>query len=348
MIEPSKLFESTYNGIHLNVEELKKLQAEYENTKKQSLIDELKELKQNYQLAEVELSRLTEGTADYNLKLTELNGIQKQIDEIVELSNEYEGLTSSYNKWILAQSGNEEYDRYSAIASEFEDVKDLIDRGWTTSNRVTSFMELIFDEDVISKADGAADVLYDRLDKKFASGYTIKDFFKFDDDNKLVTDGIFNFLDTVQTVLGSDYAWKVGKKYFFDFKGEDDKVAKALGLNVETVQAILEAATNAGFKDVVINVTGLENIGEVQTAIEETENKVKELNGTPVNIDIYTEESNLDSEIKNAEKIINELNSKDNKVELDNALLDDAKTKLDYLYNRKLALAKPSFMSDGV
>lgn len=128
--DPSKLFENTEHGIHLNVQALRGLQSQYEAVTKVDIQEHLQDLKQEYNSTKSELEGLTEGTVEWYQKSSELSAIENQISEVQQLQAQYEGLTSAYNQWLLAQSTENENDAYLKLSNGIEGIKELFAEGW--------------------------------------------------------------------------------------------------------------------------------------------------------------------------------------------------------------------------
>lgn len=341
--DPSILFERTENGIHLNVTALRQLQSEYETTKKSSIDNELKNLKQQYNNTSSELSKLTKGTAEYNSKMSELNGIKEQILNTQTLAAQYEGLTSAYNKWILAQSSGEQGEKYDTIRSSYEDMKEFYDQGRWGTESFRTYVDLISNIDLSQVSPDKIGEEWERFGQIIeGTNYTIKDFLA---DG---SDGCNNFLHAVNE-LNSEWAhindegvWEINFGV-----GDDQKIADALGINVEFVQSLLEKMQEYVGYDFKFD-SAYTSIDELKSRIEETESVLEELGQNPVEIDIYTDDENIENEISHANDLIKEIEESDIDIDIKTALLDDANAKLDALISRKVELTQPSFMKIDV
>lgn len=328
--DPTVLFERTENGIHLNTTALRALQAQYESTTKLGIQEELQELKQRYNDTKTELEGLTEGTDEYNQKAAELAGIEGQIQDVQTLAAQYEGLTSAYNKWIMAQSAGEEGDMYDNVTGSLEDIKKLYDDGLVGTNAFRSAVQLMTNED-LSTAN------IDQIVAAYEQGYPKMERYFTDSQ-----DGCQNFLNDIQSLnsewahMNEDGSWEINFG-----TGNDQEIADALGINVESVQMALRKLSDYGF-DINLD-SAYTSVDELKSKIEESEAKLRELGQEPVDIDVNAED--VDAEIDKAKTKIEEINNSDVDVEVKQAQLDDANAKLDTLISKKIEASQPSFMS---
>ena len=337
--DPTVLFEKTEHGIHLNTTALRALQSQYEATTKLGIQDKLKDLKQQYNDTKVELEGLTKGTDEYNEKMAELTGIENQINDVQTLAAQYEGLTSAYNKWIMAQSAGEEGDMYDNITSSLEDIKKLYDDGLIGTNAFRSAVQMMSNED-LSTAN------IDKLIATYEAGYPAMQRYFTDS-----SDGCLQFLKDVESLnsewahMSEDGNWEIN----FGI-GNDDEIAKAIsdmmGLQVSTeqVQIIMRKLSDYGF-DIKLD-SAYTSIDELKSRIEETEGKLKTLGQKPVDINVNAD--NIDSEIEKAKNKIQEIQNSSASVEVKTAQLDDANAKLDVLIRKKVEASQPAFMSIDV
>lgn len=332
--DKSALFEKTANGIHLNVQEMRRLQAQQEALTKSNFQSELLSLTDQYEAAAEQLSHMTKGTDEYNSKLSEVNSLSKQIDEVSTLATQYEGLTSSYNKWVQAQSTENEGAMYQSMRNYIETAQQEYDSGKTNTDDFISYVSLLSGKEIYTgkQANEAWEQLHQTIE---GTSYTAMDFFQEG------SDGALNFLKAVNQIdpalanVDKDGNWTI------DFGiGTDEDVAKKLGISVEAVQAILRELTEYDF------VMKLDNpytqINKLKLACDEADNALKAMGQEPVDIDIDT--NDVDSEIKKALGLIDEINSGDIDPDVKEAKLEDANAKLDYLIQKKQLASQPAFM----
>lgn len=286
--------ERSANGYHINAERLQVLtdkQKALMNTNYQKTLDEQYDALKR---CNDEIIRMNDVGQNTDGLLSQRAGILQRIQDTKDLMMAYEASTSVYQTWLNAQSNGNEYDMYDKIASGYEAVKDLIDRGWSGDDTVRSYLDLIYGSSFDAWTASGEELveMFDKLDKKIeGTSFSVRDFFQVDKNNKLTSNGIFNFFDAVeakQKELGTDWIKDDGT---YDFGlGRDREVAEALGLDVEFIQSILRAAVAAGFK---VNLD--QPIWEMDELKEKAVEAQEELDGfNNINFDeLYR---NLDSE----------------------------------------------------
>ena len=248
--------ERSANGYHINAEKLQTL-----TDKQKALInaDYQKTLDEQYDALKRcndELGRMSSTDEKYSGLLSQRAGILQRIQDTKDLMMAYEASNSAYQTWINSQSNGSEFDMYDKIASGYDTVKDLIDRGWSGDDQVRSYLDLIYGSSFDAQVASGEELveMFDKLDEKIeGTSFSIHDFFQFDKNGKIATDGIFNFFDALkekqdQLDLDDNEKWiKDDGTYDFGF-GRDREAAEALGINVELFQSMLRAGVSAGFK----------------------------------------------------------------------------------------------------
>lgn len=336
--DPSVLFERTEHGIHLNTTALRALQSQYESTTKLGIQERLQDLKQEYNDSAKAVEGLTKGTEAYNKALSD-KGLRSTDDILADIQNvqtlaaQYEGLTSAYNKWVMAQSAGEEGDMYDNITDSLEDIKKLYDDGLVGTNAFRSAVQMMTNED-LSTAN------IDKLISVYESGYpTMQRYFQ---DS---SDGCINFLKDVESLnsewahMNSDGSWDIN----FGI-GNDEEIAKAISdmtglqMSTEEVQILMRKLSDYGF-DIKLD-SAYTSVDELKSKIEETEGKLKELGQEPVDIDVNA--TDAEAELEKAKGKIQEINDSDASVEVKTAQLDDAYAKIDVLVAK---VNQPAFMT---
>lgn len=331
----ASLFEKTANGIHLNNEELRRLEAQYINVNKLNIDSNLNTLATKYN----ELTDQIESCSDAQEKellQAEADTYADRIEELSILAAQYEGLTSAFNEWQSAQSGAEEGDNYDSIYDGLKGIKELYDKGLVGTDKFRASVQLMSAEDLstaeIDELIAAYDKGYPKMKRYFTEG----------------AEGCQNFLNDVSKLnsewahMNKDGTWEI------DFgTGNDQEVAEALGINVDTVQQILRKLKDYGF-EVEID-SEYSSLNGLQTKIEETETRLKELDEEPVDIDVDIETNaeniqTIESEIENAKSKINEINNSSVEPDVKTAQLEDAQAKLETLIDKKIEASEPAFM----
>lgn len=254
--DPSKLFERTANGIRLNTDELRSLNGEMERENVAGLENKMSALGDQYNKVRSELSDLAYGTDEYNQKLGELNGIEAQIQSTEALMAQYEGLTSAYNEWQMAESAGNQRDMYESVINGFKTVEDELSRGWVDEGTI-QFIEMLSGKDLTSGNVDEIRSAWEGLGKTIEhTTYSAKDFFTVNKDGQSTSDGVYNFLDAVgqleeEAFGGKDVVQRDGNGNIigFDFQlvGGDEAIAEALGVSEELVDIMVRASDDAGF-----------------------------------------------------------------------------------------------------
>ena len=329
--------EKTANGYHLNVDALRELQAQQETLTKS---DYLSALSDQYELLAENSEKLAKAqfmgnTDDITALEATRQGILDQISSLQDLQYQYESATSAYQDWINAQSNGNERDMYDNIQSGYATVTDLIERGWGGSDEVRTYVDLLSSADLSTASVDEVIDAYNRLGQTIGnSGYSILDFFTVDEDGNTTTDGIYNFFDTVNSILGEEFA-KINENgdYEFNFgNGRDQTVADALGMDVEAVQSILRAASEAGFE---INLDQpIESLEELKTLAQTAQEALVNMQDSSladINLD-STSFSEITDDISQVEDYIDKINSDSTlEPEVKTEKLENANAILEYL-----------------
>ena len=247
------LFERTANGIHLNATELRKLESQYESLAKSGVKSQLKALRTEYDRLTKEIEdyeKVAGSAADIDL-YTQREQIKSQIYDVEMLASQYDGLTSAFEKWSQAQSIGEEGDLFDSVTGGLEDMIDLYEEGLIGTNKFRAAVQLMTNMDVSNWTPAQLVAQFEesmpKMIEYFANG----------------VDGAEKFLRDVEAINSEwahieDGEWKVS----FD----DEAVANAIGINVESVQAILRKLSDYGF-DVHLDYTS--DTSEVDEMISE-------------------------------------------------------------------------------
>lgn len=332
--DAEKALEKTANGYHLNVDALRDLQKQQETLTKSdyhtALSDQYELLYENAeQLARAQF--LGEDTS--GLESTR-QGILDQISSLEDLKLQYEAATSAYQDWINAQSNGNERDMYEKIQSGYSTVTGLIERGWGGSDEVRTYVDLLSSADLSTASVDEVIDAYNRLGQTIgSSGYSILDFFTADEDGNPTTDGIYNFFDTVNSVLGEEFA-KINENGDYEFNfgdGRDQTVADALEMDVEAVQSILRSAREAGFE---VNLDQpIAYMEELKTSAQSAQEALANMKDTSLG-DINLESTSfteITDDIAQVENYIDEISDSDLDPEVKTEKLENANAILEYL-----------------
>ena len=301
----SSMFEETANGIHLNKRAVGELEEAYTKQQKQKIDKSLDALKGKYNDLTNQINNCSDASDKASL-MAERADIVSQINQIATLGAQLDGLTSSYKAWQDAESAGNERDMYENVISGFKTMDDEISRGWLDDSSI-EFLELLTGKtDLATKSTKELKKVYDGLDKNIKNtSYSVRDFFTVDSDGNSTNQGVYNFLEAINSLesssvksgiedkKGNKIAFKDikgienlvkkdknGNVVSFDFGivGGDEAIAEAMGISEELVQIMLRAADDAGF---VVNLEGsYKQLADLQEDAEAANDKLKELSKT--------------------------------------------------------------------
>lgn len=306
---PYKLFEETANGVHLNRDELARLNDELTNSKLSDFNNQIEDLR----------NQIYEARAEGK----DTSGLEDQLTNAKLLKSELEGATSAYNQLMQAMSGSNERDSYSTIGESYEKMKTTLDEGWYGDSSLNKYLDLLLSADQRTN-DTQKD--FEKLTKTIeGTSHNIMDYWQYDDDGNLVTDGLYDFMDDVNKKLGNTFSQKNSDGlYQFDFDKEKlQEVADAFGMSTEAVELFERAMIDAGM---AVDMSDFDYAGQLDKAIE----KLKELQGlgqfsNKIDLDFDVD----DSSIEQIRSYIDSLNGE--RVNIDAETNPDAAAALDEL-----------------
>ncbi|MBR5604314.1 MAG: phage tail tape measure protein [Bacteroidales bacterium] len=334
--DAARLFERTSNGIHLNTKALRELESAYEKQKKTQTNSKLQELVDQYNSLTREINNTSDAAKRAELYAQRAD-IQDQINDTADLAAMYEGLTSAFYKWEQAQSIGEEGDMYDSLAGSLENIKKLYDEGLIGTNKFRTAVQLMSNEDLstasIDELLAAYDTGYSKMTRYFTDS----------------SDGCLNFLNDVQKLnsewvkMNSDGSWDINFGV-----GDDQNVADALGINVESVQAVLRKLSDYGFDINLDSIyTSLDFLqSEAEKAVEAVNKALKDMGKDPVTFNFDTTNiSEIESQITQAKSVLDLFKNSDGTVNLQMEGAEEAQEILIALISQKQLLNAPSVMS---
>ena len=325
------LFEKTANGIRLNNEELGRLEEQYVATNKLEIDKNLSTLITKYNDITKEIKSCTDAQKKEELQ-AKADIYKDKIDELSTLASQYDGLTSAFTKWQNALNGAEEGDNYDSVFENLEAMKELDDKKLYGTDKYKTFAQLMSYEDLSTAS-------IDKIGDAFDKGYKKAE--RYFTENKK---GSTNFLNDLNKI---NYEWAhINKNGDWEVNINAEKAAKKLGISVDAVLLLLDKLKDYGIKVEVDDTS----VSGLQTKIQETEAKLKELGQSPVdiNVDIDASSANLgkiESEIEKAKNKIKEINSSSVDPKVKTAQLEDARAKLEALIQKKQEASQPAFMN---
>ena len=261
--DPASIFEETATGVHLNTQALKEYNDELEQQTKNNFAEAIANKQQE----------LNDAIAQ-NKSQDVIDGLQEEVQTLQLLSAQYDGATSSYNKFVTAASSANERDSFEDVAKSYESIGQLIEQGWTTDDSVTSYLDLLLGTDRIQDSQQAYEQLGQTIE---GTGHSLKDYMTFDDDGNFTSQGAWSFVDDVANKLGDDFV-KVGKdgEYAFDLTGDKiNQVADAFNTTTDFVELMGKALADAG-ANVSFDSSDVKNYNEQMKQLQETANTTQE------------------------------------------------------------------------
>jgi len=328
----ARLFEKTANGIHLNESALSDLEIAYEKQTKGNIDTKLKGLVDQYDDLTRQINNASDAATSADLYAQRAD-ILTQIEDTSTLAAQYEGLTSNFYKWQQAQEIGEEGDMYDSLTSGLESIQELWEKGLLGTNEFESAVQLMSNLDL-------AGASVDELNQAYEEGYPKMQRYFTDSE-----EGIFNFLNDAMAAnsewvkLNEDGSWDI------DFGlGQDQDVADALGINVESVQAIMRKLSDYKFD---INLDSMySGLSLLQSDAEKANDKLKELGKTDYTFNFNTNDLDyVNEQIDQAQATLNKFVDSNGIVNLDLDGAEEAQQILATLIERKQSLSAPSVMS---
>ena len=307
-----QLFERTANGVIVNRDALRALQAEQENTTKAEFIKRIKE-------AETHLSAATTDS--------ERQAWQTRLDNVKLLASAYDGATSAYQKWVDAQSMGEAGDQYDTIASTaLKRGEELYDKGLVGTNEFRAIAQLYSDQDLALAS-------VDEITEAYENGVdTVKKYF---------TEGQEGAVAFADKLVELGAATKEGDFYNFEDGIDTSKIADELDISVDLVEAAFKKLGDYGFDIHFLSEDQLAEFDSLTEKAEEAQEKLKELrdSGAEVGdsklIDIDLSEIDTIDETKSALNELNEIVASPDidpeSAEAYQAIIDALQEKLDLL-----------------
>ena len=261
--DPASIFEETATGVHLNTQALKEYNDELEQQTKNNFAEAIANKQQE----------LNDAIAQ-NKSQDVIDELQEEVQTLQLLSAQYDGATSSYNKFVTAASSANERDSFEDVAKSYEGIGKLIEQGWTTDDSVTSYLDLLLGTDRIQDSQQAYEQLGQTIE---GTGHSLKDYMTFDDDGNFTSQGAWSFVDDVANKLGDDFV-KVGEdgEYAFDLTGDKiNQVADAFNTTTDFVELMGKALADAG-ANVSFDSSDVKNYHEQMKQLQETANTTQE------------------------------------------------------------------------
>lgn len=336
--DASVLFEKTANGVHLNREALRALQAQQESIQKQNFLEQQISLQEQYNDAVKSLEGLEVGSDEYNAAQINIDSLSSQLELVNQLSAAYDGATSAYQKWMDAQSNGEDGDMYRSVSETMrERGKEIYESGRYNTEEFRAITQFYSNKDLSTASMEQVVKAYE------ASSKAINRYFTGDKEgiDNLIYDIQQKVPDAIQEV--EDESGEVKLKFNLD----DESVADALGISQEALQTILRGASE--YTDSIVlgstsNIDDLEaKLSEMSQKAEEAKTKLGELQSsgelsTTIDLDVDTsklDEAGLEDRIEELTDLKEEVEVKfgadSSEVEYVNQLLEEAELRKEIL-----------------
>jgi len=335
VFDASALFEKTVNGIHLNADSLRELEAEYNKLNGVYLQTALDEQVEKYNELTKSIAECSDETKRASL-MSEQHTLKQQIEDTADLAAQYDGLTSAYKKWVDAQSAPEEGDMYDNLQSKLEDIKELYKAGLVGTNEFRSAVQLMTNFDI-------SDWDIEDIVKAYDNGYPLMTRY-FTEGQK----GCNNFLKDVSKLndewahLNADGSWEINFG-----EGDDQAIADKLGVSVDAVQMIMRKLSNYGFK---IDLTSIfDDLDLAEDKLTSANEKLKELGETEVTFNFNSSSvTELDEQIEEAQNVLGHFKNADGSINISTEGAQEAIDVLTGLIRRKQELEAPAVMKVDV
>ena len=336
--DASVLFEKTANGVHLNREALRALQAQQESIQKQNFLEQQISLQEQYNDAVKSLEGLEVGSDEYNAAQINIDSLSSQLELVNQLSAAYDGATSAYQKWMDAQSNGEDGDMYRSVSETMrERGKEIYESGRYNTEEFRAIAQFYSNKDLSTASMEQVVKAYqnsvDAINRYFTGDKQGIDNLIYDIQQKVP--------DAIQEV--EDENGDVKLKFNLD----DESVADALGISQEALQTILRGASE--YTDSIVlgstsNIDDLEaKLSEMSQKAEEAKTKLGELQSsgelsTTIDLDVDTsklDEAGLEDRIEELTDLKEEVKVKfgadSSEVEYVNQLLEEAELRKEIL-----------------
>ncbi|MSA03953.1 hypothetical protein GKG47_21010 [Lactonifactor sp. BIOML-A3] len=373
--DPSVLFEKTANGIHLNIDALRNLQAQEEANKKSDFLETRKKLQDELNNAIEKQSQLNPESADYSAAQSNIDSLSNQLETVNSLAAAYDGATSSYQKWLNAQSGGEEGDMYRSVTGTMiERGDELYKKELFNNNEFRAIADFFSYEDLSTASAEQVAEAYQ------AAAPQVKKFFT---EGREGVDSFVSSMKELSDKEGLGWVEDLGDGNLKFNTGNDEEIAKRLGISKEAVQSIYRMMSEYTDGIQIGDTSGVENYSEKlqqltdkakesqealksmsensslksavdfdidnMNTVDELESKISEINNARADLDVNS------SQYQQAQDVIDTCQAKIDAINGTSAILDfevegqnpeDLQNKLEELENYRLTLNADSSRYD--
>lgn len=347
--DPSTLFERTANGVHINREALRQLQAQEEALNKSKWLEDEKNLTDQLAIATNKLANAKNSGSEADVASAQatVDSLHQQLEQVQLLSAAYDGATSSYQQWINAQSAGEEGDMFRTVSETMKSRGDqLYNEGRYNTEEFRAIADYFSNEDLSTASVENLVAAYENAANARERYFT---------GNK---QGIDNFMADMQNdaELMSKEIVKTLEDGSLEFQAGSDKIlADKFHLSEEAIQSILRAASEYTDGIKIGKIDGSEDfnasIDEMKSKADEAKGKLEELkNAGNQNLDLNfnfdsTNLEDLDAQIERAKTNLDQFKNSDGQIDLSVDGAEEAVTILQTLIQQKVMVSQPAIMS---
>lgn len=347
--DPSTLFERTANGVHINREALRQLQAQEEALNKSKWLEDEKNLTDQLAVATNKLANAKNSGSEADVASAQatVDSLQQQLEQVQLLSAAYDGATSSYQQWINAQSAGEEGDMFRTVSETMKSRGDqLYNEGRYNTEEFRAVADYFSNEDLSTAPVENLVAAYENAANARERYFT---------GNK---QGIDNFMADMQNdaELMSKGIVKTLEDGSLEFQAGSDKIlADKFHLSEEAIQSILRAASEYSDGIKIGKIDGSEDfnasIDEMKSKADEAKGKLEELkNAGNQNLDLNfnfdsTNLEDLDAQIERAKTNLDQFKNSDGQIDLSVDGAEEAVTILQTLIQQKVMVSQPAIMT---
>lgn len=347
--DPSTLFERTANGVHINREALRQLQAQEEALNKSKWLEDEKNLTDQLAVATNKLANAKNSGSEADVASAQatVDSLQQQLEQVQLLSAAYDGATSSYQQWINAQSAGEEGDMFRTVSETMKSRGDqLYNEGRYNTEEFRAVADYFSNEDLSTAPVENLVAAYENAANARERYFT---------GNK---QGIDNFMADMQNdaELMSKGIVKTLEDGSLEFQAGSDKIlADKFHLSEEAIQSILRAASEYSDGIKIGKIDGSEDfnasIDEMKSKADEAKGKLEELkNAGNQNLDLNfnfdsTNLEDLDAQIERAKTNLDQFKNSDGQIDLSVDGAEEAVTVLQTLIQQKVMVSQPAIMT---
>lgn len=345
-VDINALFQRTANGISLNSSMLATLENAYNNLKIQGINSDLNAMSLEYDAISNELSKCTDKNSAYAKSLqNQLTAIEDSMTQGALLANQYEGLTSSFHQWEMAQETANQGAMYDQLAGGVEGIKELYENGKVGVDDFRAAVQLMTDED-LSEANFASHQEYiDKLKQVYEDGIgSLQKYFTPEDERV----GLANFLGDLSEA--TDYVTELSNGDYEVHLNVDDasKLAEELHISSQEAEILMRKLAEYGYD---VNFDSMyDSLDQVKSRAETMVQDLKDKGIIDLDMKFNfrsTDVSELDTQINYLKEKKQELYDDDGKLKVgvDKSSVDQINTMLASLIRQKAAATTPALLS---